>query len=93
MKLAFWESRFCVQAPQLEQTTGRRAAPARVPSSSLKLGIVLEEADETAFWLDLMQEANVFPEEKLQDIVQEGKELVSIFVASVRTAKGFTSSI
>lgn len=58
-----------------------------------KLGMVLEEADETAYWLDLIREAGIFPEEKLRDIVCESKELVSIFVASVRTAKGFTSSI
>jgi four helix bundle protein len=58
-----------------------------------KLGIVLEEGDETAFWLDLMRDAEVFPEEKLHEIVRESRELLSIFVASVRTAKGFTSSI
>jgi len=58
-----------------------------------KLGIVLEEADESAFSLDLMQEAGVFPESKLRDVVREARELVSIFVASVRTAKGFTSAI
>ena len=58
-----------------------------------KLGIVLEEADETALWLELMWEAGIFPEAKLREIVQEAKELVAIFVASVRTAKGFTSSI
>jgi four helix bundle protein len=58
-----------------------------------KVGLVLEEADESAFWLDLMQEAGVFPEEKLRGIIDEAKELVSIFVVSVRTAKGFTSSI
>ena len=58
-----------------------------------KLGIVLEEADETAFWLELMRDSGIFPEEKLKDIVHEAKELVAIFVASVRTAKGFASSI
>jgi len=58
-----------------------------------KLGIVLKEADETAFWLELMKDAGIFPEAKLRQIVQEAKELVSIFVTSVRTAKGFTSSI
>ncbi|MFZ3264633.1 MAG: four helix bundle protein [Terriglobales bacterium] len=58
-----------------------------------KLGIVLEEADETAFWLDLIGESGIFPETKLREIVQEARELVSIFVASVRTAKGFTSSV
>jgi four helix bundle protein len=58
-----------------------------------KLGIVLEEADETAFWLELMRDAEVFPEAKLGEVVQEAKELAAIFVASVKTAKGFTSSI
>ena len=58
-----------------------------------KLEIVLEEADETVFWLELLQEGNVFPEEKLRDLVKEANELVSIFVSSVRTAKGFTSAI
>jgi four helix bundle protein len=53
-----------------------------------KLGIVLEEADETVFWLELFKEGNVFPAEKLQDLVREANELVSIFVSSVRTAKG-----
>jgi len=53
-----------------------------------KLGVVLEEADETAFWLELFQEGNIFPAEKLRDLVQEANELVSIFVSSVRTAKG-----
>jgi four helix bundle protein len=58
-----------------------------------KLGVVLEKADETAFWLEVMRDAGIFPEAKLPGIVQEAKELVAIFVASVRTAKGFTSSI
>jgi four helix bundle protein len=58
-----------------------------------KLGIVLEEADETAFWLELMQEARIFPEPRLQDLLQEANELISIFVASVRTAKDSTSAI
>lgn len=53
-----------------------------------KLGIVLEEADETVFWLELLQEADIFPETRLRDIVKEANELVSIFVSSVRTAKG-----
>ena len=53
-----------------------------------KLGIVLEEADETVFWLELLQEGNIFPAEKLRDLVQEANELVSIFVSSVRTARG-----
>lgn len=52
-----------------------------------RLGIVLEEADETAFWLDLLFESGIFPEAKLRDIGKEAEELVRIFVASIRTAK------
>jgi four helix bundle protein len=58
-----------------------------------KLGIVLEEADETVFWLELIQEAAIFPEEKMRSLCNEANELVSIFVSSIRTAKGFTSAI
>jgi len=58
-----------------------------------KLGIVLEEADESVFWLELLQEAGVFPDAKLRDIIGEAKELVSIFVVSLRTAKGVASSV
>jgi len=53
-----------------------------------KLGIVLEEADETVFWLELFEEGQIFPAEKLRDLVREANELVSIFVSSVRTARG-----
>jgi four helix bundle protein len=72
----------------------RAACRARSRSEFVaKLGIVLEEADESCFWLELMQETKVFPETKLRDIVGEAKELVLIFVTSVRTAKTSTSSI
>jgi four helix bundle protein len=58
-----------------------------------KLGIVLEEADETVYWLEPVQETAIFPEAKLRDLMREANELVSIFVTSVRTAKGFTSTL
>lgn len=58
-----------------------------------KLGIVLEEADETAFWLDLLRDAEVFPDAKLHGMICEADELISIFVASMSTAKRFTSAI
>jgi four helix bundle protein len=52
------------------------------------LGIVLEEADETVFWLELFREGNIFPPEKLNDLVREANELTAIFVSSVRSARG-----
>jgi len=58
-----------------------------------KLGIVLEEADEIVFWLDLIRDSAIFPETKMRDLCQEANELVAIFVTSVRTAKGSPSAI
>jgi four helix bundle protein len=58
-----------------------------------KLGIVLEEADETVFWLELIQEAEVFQKETVQALTAEANELVAIFVSSLRTTKGVTSAI
>jgi four helix bundle protein len=53
-----------------------------------KLGIVLEEADETVFWLELLPEVGLTPLELITPLIKEANELVSILVASLRTAKG-----
>jgi four helix bundle protein len=58
-----------------------------------KLGVVLEEADETVFWMELIEEANLFPSEELRKLRKEANELVSIFISSLRTAKGVKSAI
>ncbi len=58
-----------------------------------KLGIVLEEADETRFWLELLIESGVARPDKTAPLLREANELVSIFVASLRTAKGSKSAI
>jgi len=52
-----------------------------------KLGIVLEEADETVFWLELLSNSGIIPASKLRELMAEGNELVAIFLASRKTAK------
>ena len=56
-----------------------------------KLGIVLEEADETVFWLELLVESGVASRERMQPLVKEADELTPVFVASLCTAKGIIS--
>ena len=56
-----------------------------------KLGIVLEEVDETVFWLELLLEGGIVKHEKLDTLVREAQELTSIFVTSLRAAKGIAS--
>jgi four helix bundle protein len=58
-----------------------------------KLGVVLEEADETLFWLELLVDGGIAQSDKVAFLLKEANELVSIFVASLRTAKGLKSAI
>jgi len=52
-----------------------------------KLAIVIEEADESAFWLELLVDAGLVAESKLRDLKSEANQLVAIFNASLSTAK------
>ena len=57
-----------------------------------KLGIVLEEADETVFWLELLLQSKIFPKSKIGNLLAEANELTSIFVSCLRTSKGLDRS-
>jgi hypothetical protein len=50
------------------------------------LSIVVEEADETVGWLEMLQQAGIASEAELQPYKREAVELLAIFVASRRTA-------
>jgi len=52
-----------------------------------KMGIVIEEADETVFWLELLVESGIVSPSRMENLLAEANELVAIFVASRRTAK------
>ena len=57
-----------------------------------KIGVVLEEADETVFWLEALIEAGVVKATLLEPLVREANELVAIFAASQRTARSNASA-
>ena len=63
------------------------------PDFISKLGIVLEEADESLFWLELLADAGITGSNRISLTLKEANELVSIFVASLRTVKGVQSAI
>ena len=52
-----------------------------------KMSVVVEEADETAFWLELLIETSIIPEVRLRDLLTEANELLAIFAASLWTAR------
>jgi len=57
-----------------------------------RLAIVVEEADETSYWLGMIAEAGLFSTKKLQPLQQEALELTKIFSAARNTAQGGNKS-
>jgi four helix bundle protein len=53
-----------------------------------KIGTVEEEADETAFWLELLVESGMRSEKKLSSLLTAANELAAIMAASRKTAAG-----
>ena len=49
-----------------------------------KLGIVIEEADECGFWLELMIASGIVRSSQVQPLLKESDELVSIFTSIVK---------
>jgi len=57
------------------------------PDFISKASIALEEADESQYWMELLIESGVIPENRLEGLIKEADELISILTASVKTAK------
>ncbi|MGH9523743.1 MAG: four helix bundle protein [Terriglobales bacterium] len=51
-----------------------------------KLGIVVEEADETVYWLELLTESGLAQNDVATRLLKESRELAAIFTASRYTA-------
>jgi len=56
------------------------------PDFASKIGLVLEEADESVFWLELLVESALLRRERISDLMNEANQLVAIFAASRKTA-------
>lgn len=53
-----------------------------------KLGDSLREADETLYWLELLEAEGYFPKERIDGLKTEASELIAIFVALLRKRGG-----
>ena len=57
-----------------------------------KMNIVLEEADETMFWLELIIDRKWFDENEVLNLLDEGNQLTAIFVSSLKTVNARISN-
>ena len=54
-------------------------------SFTAKLSIVIEEADESLFWLEFILEEELIKKELINSLITEAGELTAIFIASRKT--------
>jgi len=52
-----------------------------------KIGVAVEEADETVFWLEILVETGIVPRARMEKLLAEANELLAILAASQRTAR------
>ncbi|HEX5151298.1 MAG TPA: four helix bundle protein [Parafilimonas sp.] len=52
-----------------------------------KIEIVLEEADESLYWLEVVEEAELKSGSEINRLIDEGNQLTAIFAATDKTAK------
>ena len=57
------------------------------PDFISKVGIAIEEADESLYWLEIITESGLLPDKQLSELMKEGDEIVAILTASSQTAK------
>jgi four helix bundle protein len=51
-----------------------------------KLGTVLEEADESFYWLEMIRDAKMLPESRISLLLREADELTAIVAAGRKSA-------
>ncbi len=52
-----------------------------------KIGIVLEEADESLFWLELINESELLKNDSIRILMKEANELTAIFSSIRKTSR------
>ena len=52
-----------------------------------KLGVVLEEVDESVLWIEMLIDAGIMKKSRLDSLLNESRQLTAIFTASRQTAK------
>ncbi len=57
------------------------------PDFIAKLGIVIEETDESLFWMEMLVDAAIISPERLSSLMQEADELIAIFTATIKTTR------
>jgi len=53
-----------------------------------KLGVVEEEVDESAHWIETVRDNHLLPEHRIGDLLDESRQLTAIVVSTIKSARG-----
>jgi four helix bundle protein len=56
-----------------------------------KIGVVVEEIDETVFWLEFLVDVGLVSSKRMSDLLRESNEVLAIVAASHHTARTGTA--
>ena len=62
------------------------------PDFISKMGTVEEEADETIYWMELLIDAEIVKKPRIDDLLDEADQILSIVVSSIKTARGLRAN-
>ncbi|RQV96774.1 four helix bundle protein [bacterium] len=66
----------------------RATCRAKSPADFIaKMAIVEEECDEAIYWMELIVDAGLMPENRVADLRNEANEILSMVIASIKTAR------
>ncbi len=57
-----------------------------------KLKIVEEECDESLYWMELLVQSATLPLRRIESLMSEGNEILSIIVAAIKTTRANRAS-
>ncbi len=57
------------------------------PEFAAKLGIVVEEIDESLFWLECIADNAIVPAKRISELIKEANELTAIFTIAQKPAR------
>ena len=77
----------CAVEPRLRQIIELHAEHDPKPNGSQKSALSWKKADETIFWLEMLQDCEIVPAKRLTELLAEAHELTALFTASRQTAK------
>jgi four helix bundle protein len=69
------------------------ACRARSPAEfCAKLGVVEEETDESLYWMELLIDCGAMKAKRLENLMQEGDEILSMVISSIQTTRRKTAT-